>query len=79
MSCPYYGKHASKELRVLSETHGNQCALITTRHAPCYLETDQQSPDLDACKFKGTGIEIEISRFANSLLSEPRSFGNYPD
>jgi len=33
----------------LFPTHGNQCALITGAHAPCYMERDGLAPDWRAC------------------------------
>ena len=63
MPCPYFGRHASREFRVLIQQHGNQCALITERYAPCYFDVDGQQPNLEACKFHGTGREIELQDF----------------
>jgi hypothetical protein len=63
MQCPYYGRHATANLKLLIDSHGNQCALIVERFAPCYLAVDGQAPELEACKFHGTGRELEIRMY----------------
>jgi hypothetical protein len=58
MSCPFYGKSAvallsdslfEVERGPLIDTHGNQCALIIHKHAPCMMETQGVEVDGDRC------------------------------
>jgi hypothetical protein len=58
--CPYFGKPSTAQLILREPAEPNQCALIRERVAPCYLAADGLPADLDKCKFKGTGREIEM-------------------
>lgn len=72
MPCRYFGHGSSTAFRVLMPTHGNQCALIRERFAPCYMAMDGHAPNLEECKMKGTGREIEMSEYR----SEPHKFSD---
>jgi hypothetical protein len=50
--CPFFGRslnaHPGVE-PVLIATRGNSCALITTAHAPCYMQVDGAEPEWKNC------------------------------
>lgn len=59
-NCPFYGRAIYLYATVyvsqttcppflLLDTQGNQCALVTYRHAPCMMEVDGQSIDWREC------------------------------
>jgi hypothetical protein len=54
-SCPFYGAALSfageMHPRLIAiETHDNQCALITSKPAPCWMEvSDHRTPAWDSC------------------------------
>jgi hypothetical protein len=50
--CPFYGKSAHPEMRLLIETGGNQCAAIWGRHSPCSMEISGKRPDLSRCPLR---------------------------
>lgn len=47
--CKFYGCHAVLPMRLLIESRGNQCALITTAYAPCQMEVQGLVPDWSRC------------------------------
>ena len=55
MSCPFYSAslHFERGVNhggVLSNSGGNQCALITSAHSPCWMEIgESRAPDWTAC------------------------------
>jgi hypothetical protein len=52
-NCPFYGCALalySGNAPFFLPTHGNQCALITSSHAPCYMEVEGQKPEWKLCK-----------------------------
>jgi hypothetical protein len=64
-NCPFYGRsmHALKmsPLRILLlDSRGNQCGVITDRHAPCGMEIDGLPVDWQACPLLGS-IRVEHS------------------
>jgi len=56
-NCPFYGRHmfmsqapaAGSMPFILMEQNGNQCGLITDRHAACELERDGQAVEWSVC------------------------------
>ena len=53
VNCPFYGRHLVR-LRtdppfLLVPSHGNQCAIITTAHAPCELERAGVAVEWSTC------------------------------
>ena len=71
MSCPFYGKHSFALMRVLVNSRGNQCALVTDAFAPCYLEIEGRAPDLEKCKYHGTPKAIEFATFETTKMQYP--------
>jgi hypothetical protein len=55
MSCPFYSaslnfKRDANEGGVLFNSGGNQCALITSAHSPCWMEvSESRPPEWAAC------------------------------
>ena len=58
MNCPFYGRaiflappstQRPSPPFVLFDQRGNQCALVTTSHAPCQMEIAGETPDWKAC------------------------------
>lgn len=54
MNCPFYGRALYGRVVppikfLLLDTEGNQCAIVTDHHAPCYMETDGKVPDWKDC------------------------------
>jgi hypothetical protein len=55
MNCIFYGysmyqaHYNNQPPFVLFKTNGNQCALITTSHAPCRMEMAGETPDWQTC------------------------------
>ncbi|MDP2628647.1 MAG: hypothetical protein Q8P15_01985 [Nanoarchaeota archaeon] len=47
--CPFYG--FSLDLGMLTDTKGNQCALITESCSPCRMEMDGQTPSWVNCNY----------------------------
>lgn len=67
MPCMFYGKSAHEFLKILVPSGGNQCALITNRHAPCKLEiAGDPAPELERCEFTGCRNAIEFAKFDES-------------
>ena len=80
MQCPFYGHAANEALRTLAPTLGNQCALITTSHAPCRLEIRGERVDLEACPLNGTQRAIEFATFTRLLFAPTaRAADQLPD
>jgi len=55
-NCPFYGAVYFEGQRgtphppfVLFPTEGNECAVVTNRHTPCYLEIEGQPVDWRNC------------------------------
>lgn len=53
-NCPFYGRAMFSNTVVpvkilLLDTRGNQCAIVTDRHAPCWMETSRQPIDWREC------------------------------
>lgn len=71
MSCPFYGMSLIMGLpggAVLVPTEGNQCALMTAAHAPCYLETERHlAPDWERCPRNPEWLEAKCAQ-----LSDPK-------
>jgi len=74
MPCPFYGRHAVELTRVLIDSHGNECALITAAYSPCRMETAGDTPDLARCELNGTARAIELATFCRLGKFPP-----YPD
>jgi hypothetical protein len=56
MNCPFYGRQMYQTGLIggprpilLIGTNGNQCAIVTTSHAPCRMEIDSEEPDWKTC------------------------------
>ncbi len=55
MSCPFYGRALFLPQApggfpfILVQQSGNQCALKTSRYAPCYMELESEQPDWQKC------------------------------
>ena len=57
MNCPFYGRQMYsagmfpvQQPMLLLDTKGNQCALVTISHMPCFMESGmQQEPDWKTC------------------------------
>ena len=63
MPCPFYGRAASRLLKITTPTGGNQCALIFEGHAPCRMEMEGFSPELEHCDFNGSGRAVEVATY----------------
>ena len=54
MNCPFYGRYAallgSGNFPILIDSHGNQCALITSSFAPCIREHEGLPVDWQECE-----------------------------
>jgi hypothetical protein len=51
MKCPFYGRAAMKLTNAIVPQGGNQCALVISAYAPCYMEAlHQKEPDAEACE-----------------------------
>lgn len=58
-NCPFYGRHMflegvrgiAKSPFLLIDQHGNQCGLIVSGYAPCWMEVNQQPVDWRECPF----------------------------
>ena len=61
--CKFYGCAAVKLIKALVPTGGNQCALVTTAHAPCRMEIDGEEPRLEECELNGCRAALEFSGF----------------
>lgn len=48
--CPFYGFAITASL--MAEQHGNQCAAMRGRYAPCTMEMEGRTPDWTTCKQK---------------------------
>lgn len=53
-NCPFYGRAMYAQMMLpfrflLLNTVGNQCGLVTDRHAPCSLEINGEEVDWKAC------------------------------
>lgn len=82
MPCPFYGKSASELFRILTPSGGNQCALVTSRHAPCALEiAGDDHPELKNCEWSQSQRAIEFERFplSGSPAPLPNVEAGYPD
>jgi len=76
MICPFYGKHAVEEMTLLVTQGGNECALITGKYAPCEMEIGGQRPELENCRWNGTGQAIKFAQFENRVFAPSV---DYPD
>jgi hypothetical protein len=47
-ACPFYGMSGVLPGQLIP-THGNQCALIKTSHAPCAMEIGASTPEETNC------------------------------
>jgi hypothetical protein len=78
--CLFYGKHAalvdSPSGGVLTESGGNQCALIIESYAPCKLELAGHAPVLENCDRNGCGRAV---LFATFRVLPPVASTQYPD
>jgi hypothetical protein len=67
VSCPFYGyaqigRHDDK---ILFPSFGNQCALVTTAHAPCSMEVAGRIPDWKTCdRYDPTAWELMTPKAA---------------
>jgi hypothetical protein len=67
---------AGELMRVLAITQGNQCALVTSRHAPCTLDmAGDPAPDLKNCEWAGSQRAEEFRTFETANMGSSR----YPD
>lgn len=53
-NCPFYGRalfaHMALPVKfVLLDTRGNQCAIVTDAHSPCWMEINDQPVDWTVC------------------------------
>lgn len=50
VGCPFYGHAFISAFGALHATGGNQCALITSSHSPCWMDVgEHRSPDWSDC------------------------------
>lgn len=56
LNCPFFGcmayqahLYGSPALALFLNTHGNQCALVTTAHSPCMFTDDPGAIDWRMC------------------------------
>jgi len=56
MNCPFYGRHMFRNNSLVVDPPflllpqaGNQCGLVTTKHAPCYMEINHLDVDWREC------------------------------
>ena len=47
--CPFYGVAAFPTQKLLLDSQGNQCALLTDITAPCSMELRGKEPDVRTC------------------------------
>jgi hypothetical protein len=47
--CPFYGFITM--INCITDQKGNQCALITDRYSPCYMEMEDKTPCWEECKY----------------------------
>lgn len=63
-SCPFYGValHVNQhDFRVLIPSGGNQCALITSAHSPCWMEVaEDRAPDWAQCPRNPEFVALNI-------------------
>ena len=67
--CPFYGYAA--RMGIFMSTEGNQCALVTESHAPCRMEVDGSTPDLDRCPL------VRMDEFVPMLQRKANSWRFY--
>ena len=72
-TCPYYGRHAVVDFKMLVSQGGNQCGLIFESYSPCRMEIRGEQPDFAACEFNGTGRALELARYRQVLVVPPRA------
>ena len=76
--CPFYG--FSFLMGMLTDTNGNQCALVTEAGSPCYMKIGGQKPDWDGCRYntdemrrtlqeKGVGGRVFPDKFRPTNLA----------
>lgn len=66
MSCPFYGKHAVPEMKMMVGQSGNQCALVTSHFAPCTLEmAGDPAPRLENCEWEDSQRARDFVLFEN--------------
>ena len=64
--CPFYGFSSVGE--VLSDSSGNQCALIREAHSPCYMEMERQNPDWGQCRYNSPEIKSCMKNLASGRV-----------
>lgn len=70
--CPFYG--FSGFSGILMDTEGNQCALVTGSHSPCYMEFQGQKPDWDECRYHTDKLIQSLKASAESIRVFPKEF-----
>jgi len=84
MPCPFYGKSANELLRILvplpdDVSGGRQCALVTSRQAPCTLEmAGDPNPELANCEWSNSNRAIDFATFKVDGPAAPTRT-RYPD
>lgn len=76
--CPFYGMYYSSRVAVFLENSGNQCALITTAHAPCQMEMQRLQPNWRGCEFNTSTIEDTVEGFVKDATVITESRGGIP-
>ena len=80
--CPFYGFYMGPN--VLLDQEGNQCALISTSYAPCYMDLQEESPNWDKCRLNGGKAKalleklVSVKVFAKEF-EEPLSFSDWKE
>ena len=75
MPCPFYGKHAVENMKVLASQGGNECGLVTSRYAPCAMETAGVPVEFEKCDWHGAARASEFALFEHVSMGN----GKYPD
>jgi len=67
--CPFYG--FSLNPSVLTDTRGNQCALVTESYSPCYMEISDETPNWNNCSFNDEQNRTKLEQIAESVRVFP--------
>ncbi len=68
--CPFYGLNMAQIVFAITESEGNQCALIQDSVAPCVMEIRGGTPDWSSClrnKESKEAESTEVARVAKAL------------
>lgn len=63
MNCPFYGRHMYRNNSLITDppfllldSRGNQCALVTSKFAPCIMERDDKGVEWRHCPLLGDAL-----------------------